>query len=299
MKRVAIVGLGGVGGYLAANLSKTEDEIVGFARGQHLQAIQKNKITIVEDNSRWSSFIDARTLSDADGYFDIVIFCVKSYDLLESYNAIKNHIDANSVIVSFANGVSNGDTLREISDSFVLDGCIYILSHIKEYGVIEKKGKVFTSVFGGDAKATKLLATLFEKANLKTITPANIQKAIWKKYIFISAFATLTSFYDKSINYVYTHHYEEVKITLLEIASVAKVLNIEIEKEVEKALDIAKGLPAEASTSMHLDFQQHKKVELDTLCNYIILQAQTYNVKVPQMQMMYSKLKEKVCQKKD
>lgn len=39
--RVAVVGLGGVGGYIAANFTKTFNDVVGFARGEHLEMIKK------------------------------------------------------------------------------------------------------------------------------------------------------------------------------------------------------------------------------------------------------------------
>ena len=41
--RVAVVGLGGVGGYIAASLAKTSHEVIGFARGEHLNAIQNSR----------------------------------------------------------------------------------------------------------------------------------------------------------------------------------------------------------------------------------------------------------------
>jgi 2-dehydropantoate 2-reductase len=51
--RVAVVGLGGVGGYIAASLAKTEHEVVGFVRGAHLEVIQKSGLQIIEDTASW------------------------------------------------------------------------------------------------------------------------------------------------------------------------------------------------------------------------------------------------------
>jgi len=126
--RIAIVGLGGVGGYLCAYLSQGSSEVVGFARGKHLKAIQTSGIKVIDNKKEFIQKIDARELNKADGYFDIVLFCVKSYDLLDSYKQIKNYCDKDTTLISFSNGVDNGDKLRELSNSIVLDGCIYILS---------------------------------------------------------------------------------------------------------------------------------------------------------------------------
>lgn len=288
--RIAVVGLGGVGGYLCASLSKGSDEIIGFARGEHLRTIQKSGIKIVEDENAWTQSIDAQNLNDAEGYFDIVLFCVKSYDLSNSYKKIAHCVDNKTVIVSFSNGVSNAESLRELSSSRVIDGCIYILSHIEEYGVIRKQGKVFRAVFGGDILATKILGTVFDNVALRIKTPTDIKTALWKKYIFISALGTLTSYYDKSIGYIYQYHKDEIKSVLNEINLVAKSLNIKIFDEIEKSLITASKVPYNSSTSMHLDFQNHKKTELETVTGYIVKTALQHNIETPLMNKMYTKL---------
>lgn len=282
--RVAVVGLGGVGAYLAANFARAGIELVGVARGAHLQAIQKQGLEIVEDNATWQIKIDAREASDLDGYFDIVLFCVKSYDLVCSYNSLASHVKRSTILISFSNGVDNGERLRSLSDSIVLDGCIYILSEIEKAGVIRKKGEVFSAVFGGEEEASAKLATLFEKADLRYKIASDIKTALWKKYLFISAFATLTSYYDESIGSIYEHHREEAKELLEEISSFAQSRGIEISDEVNRALQIASKLPYDSSTSMHLDFKNKKRVELDSLSAY---------VETPLMSKLYKALLER------
>jgi len=289
--RVAVIGLGGVGGYLAASFAKAGIELVGFGRGEHLAVIQKDGLCVVEDHQEWQVNLDARELKDADGYFDGVLFCVKSYDLEDAYRAIEPFIDEKSFLISFSNGVNNGDRLRALSSATVLDGAVYILSHLQKAGVIRKKGKVFAAVFGGDATATQKLATLFEKAELRYKTPDDIKKALYKKYIFIAAFATLTSYYDKPIAAVYKEHLSEAKALLEEIAAVAKSEGVDIDDEVQKALDTAAKLPADASTSMHLDFQNNKQTELESLSGYI---AKNGAVQTPLMEKMYKELSAKL-----
>jgi len=285
--RIAVVGLGGVGGYLAASFAKSGIDITGFARGTHLEAIQKSGITIKEDEKEWNVSLHVKHLDEAEGYFDVVLFCTKSYDLLSSCQSMQNHIDANTVVLSFSNGVNNGDMLRETCDARVLDACTYILSHIEAPGVIRKKGKVFAAVFGGDdIQAVETVATLFESAQLRYKTPENIKEALYKKYIFISAFATLTSYYNTSIGTVYEKHFDEAKRLLEEIAEFAKeTQGIEISDEVDKSLQTAEKVPYDSSTSMWLDFQKGKKTELENLSGY---------VQKPFMQKLYNELKMRV-----
>jgi len=280
--RIAVVGLGGVGAYICAMLSKTQNDVVGFARGEHLKQIQENGLEIVEDENTWNTQIDARDLENAEGYFDVVLFCVKSYDLEDAYKKMVLHVDSETILLSFSNGVGNGDVLRTLSSSKVLNACVYIISHVEKFGTIRKKGKVFAAVFGSLHVESEKLAKIFESAGLRCKTPENIQEAIWKKYMFISAFATACSYYENTIGYVYEHHKEEVTTLLNEIAEVAHEKGIEIADEVAKALATASKIPYDSSPSMYLDFKNKKRVELESLSGYI---------KTPLMQKMYEELK--------
>jgi len=286
--RIAVVGLGGVGGYIGASLAKTSHEIVGFARGEHLREIQKNGIKIIEDTKKWDVKLDARDIKDADGFFDIVIFCTKSYDLKSTYNQIKPYLKQNSICLSLSNGVANGDVLRDLGASRVLDSTVYILSSIKESGVICKKGEVFSLVFGGDG--SDILESVFKEAELRTKVPNDIKKALWSKFLFISTFATLTSYYNNSIGYVCQNHSDETEKLISEIVMVAESIGVDISLQATKIFDTAKGLPYASSTSMYLDFKNKKADELETITGHVVKLAKINDVQVPLMQKMYEKL---------
>jgi len=289
--RVAVVGLGGVGGYLSAKFAKAGIDVVGFARGKHLEVIKQEGITIVEDTQTWQQKLLTCKLEDADGFFDVVVFCVKSYDLEEVYEQMAPHLTDESILLSLSNGVDNAQRLKDMGAIRVLEGCIYILAHQEKAGVIRKKGKVFACVFGGEHEATTVMAQLFEKATLRYKVPKNSTEAVWKKYIFISAFATLTSYYDTSIGAIYEHHFEEAKALLQEIADVAKVYGVNVDAEVAKSLETASKVPYDSSTSMHKDFCANKRVELASLSGFI---AQTKGVQTPLMRKFYKALQEKI-----
>jgi len=289
--KIAVVGLGGVGGYIAACLARAQYDVVGFARKEHLREIEKNGIEIVEDTTSWRQTLNVQPLEEATGDFDIALFCVKSYDLQTSYTQLQHTLHPHSVVLSFSNGVNNGDILRKLSTSKVLDGAIYILSHIEKAGVIRKKGKVFAAVFGGDKEATRKLSEVFENAQLRHKTPENITHALWKKYIFNSAFATLTSYYDCSIGEVYEKHQQEAKKLLEEIAQVAVLYGVDVSDEVAKSLQTASTVPYDSTTSMHKDFQQKKRDELESLSGFI---SKTKEVPTPLMDRFYKALKQKM-----
>ncbi len=77
----AIMGSGGMGGYIGAKLSQAGYQVSFVARGAHLDAIKKNGLKIEEPDATF--VIDPiRATSDPKviGPVDFVLFCVKLWD---------------------------------------------------------------------------------------------------------------------------------------------------------------------------------------------------------------------------
>ncbi|MEA3372680.1 MAG: 2-dehydropantoate 2-reductase [Campylobacterota bacterium] len=301
--KIGIVGIGGVGGYIGAKLcsligtQKKKYEVIFIARGEHAEAVKVNGLRVIEDEGEFTAVpTQVCTANEMTGTFDLLLFSVKSYDIEEALLDLKKNIRPDTVIIPFGNGVNNAETIAGLVDAKVINGAVYILSHIQEAGVIQKQGKVFTAIFGHQQWLGESLYIehMFKDAGLRTKIPDDIETALWKKYLFISAFATLTSYYDMNIRPVYDTHYSMAKTVLEEIAAVAAAKGINLDGEVEKALKTASNLPEEASTSMHLDFQNNRKTELETLTGYVVKEAKRLGVQVVQINQIYHSLKERI-----
>jgi len=300
--RIAIVGIGGVGGYIGAKFcsligtQKKKYEIVFIARGKHADKIKKDGIKIIEDEGEFiATPTQVCSANEAKGTFDLILVCVKSYDIQKALLPLGKNIRPDTVLIPFANGVNNHQIIKEMFDAKVINGCVYILSHIDSLGIVRKQGKVFLAVFGDEEYFGEALFVeyMFKDAGLRAKFEEEIDEAVWKKYLFISAFATLTSYYNMSIRSIYEKHFDEAKTLLQEIACVAKAKNINIDDEIDKALKTASSLPQDASTSMHLDFQHRRESELQTLSGYIGEEAKKMGLTLPLMQKFYEGLKER------
>jgi 2-dehydropantoate 2-reductase len=295
--RIAVVGLGGVGGYIGAKLCALEDEVVFVARGKHAEAIREKGLLINEDGGSFRAHADAVVgAEELEGELDLMLLCVKSYDITEAVDALRKNITPETIIIPFANGVEHAGNIAKMVRAKVLGGSVHILAHKEEDGVVRRKGKVFAAFFGSERHSEEAVkvAALFEKAGLRCKVPEVVEKALWKKYLFISAFAALTSYYDMGIKAVSEAHAEEAGRLLEEIAKVAAVKGIDIASEAKKALETASSLPPEASTSMHRDFQHRRKTELETLCGYLVREAEARGIEVPVMRRLYAGLLERV-----
>jgi len=79
---------------------------------------------------------------------------------------------------------------------------------------------------------------------------------------------------------------------LQEIASVALSKGIDISAEVEISLKSAKEVPYDSSTSMHLDFQNNRLTEIESLSGYILREGELNGVHTPLMKKLYLALSE-------
>jgi len=294
--RIVVAGIGGVGGYIGARLCGQGDEVVFVARGDHADVIREKGLKVREDEGSFTAYPDAVVAADAlKGEIDLLLLCVKSYDIESVLAQLQESITPSTVIVPFANGVEHKEKIEALVKARVMHGALYILAHKETDGVIVRKGKVFAAVFGSDdsPEATQHVAGLFGKAGLRYKTPEKIEEAIWKKYLFISAFAALTSYFDTGMRKVYELHQNWAYTLLNEIADIAEARGIDIRDEVEKAIKTASSLPEDASSSMHLDFQNAHRTELETLCGYIVREGKRLRLPTPMMAKIYGVLKAK------
>ncbi len=213
---------------------------------------------------------------------------------------LKPCIDENTIILPLLNGVDSKEKIQKIlPNNTILDGCVYIVSRLKQSGIIENIGNIQTLYFGIDGfsnQKLKYYENIFKNANIEATLSQNISSIIWEKYIFISPTATATTYFDKSIGEIISDkHIETVTELINEIKQIANAKNILISEDiVEKTINKLKSLPFDTTSSMHTDFKnKNKSSELESLTNYVIKQGKKYNIKTPTYIKTYNQLKSK------
>ncbi len=291
--RVLIAGVGGVGGYIGAQIIlHTDTEVVFLARGEHLRTIQEEGLKVI-DNGEEFVVKPAKAVENAkdEGVFDLIIIGVKSYDLENVLKSLSANIGKDTAILPLLNGIEHDKTVKKLyPHSKVLKGCVYIISHIQNPGVIVKKGKVFKLCWGGTGEFGEI-AKLFESAKLRHKQTENIDYEIWKKFLFISAMAALTSYYKKSMDSVAKEHSAELKELFNEITALAQKLSVPLTQEdINSALAQASKVVEGAKTSMQLDLEKGKKSEIDSLLGSVVNLSKKHGLKAPLMEKIYNEL---------
>ncbi len=305
--KIIIAGIGGVGGYfgglLANHFYKNENvEIIFFARGAHLREIQNNGLKVIKGETEFMAKATLATDNPAEmGIADFIIIATKNFDLETVVQQLRPCINQNTIILPLLNGVDSKERIKYIlPDNIVLDGCVYLVSRLKQFGVVENSGNIQKLYFGLENFVDNRLISLeslLKDANIEASLSENISTIIWEKFIFLSPTATATSYYDKCIGELIT---EEEKLTttlalIEETKLVAKAKQILISDDItEKTLIKLKALPFDATSSMHSDFKANKpNNELESLTAYVINEGRKYNLATPKYVKMYAELKKK------
>jgi len=254
--RILVVGPGGVGGYLAAKFYECNKDITVLARDENSL---NNGLKVIDVDKEIVAY--PKTL--LKGVYDVVFVTTKYYDLDSAIEKIKPYINSQTRVVPILNGLAHFEKFKDL-DAKILKACIYILSN-KEGGVIRKKTPLFYLCVENDDK----IKQAFSGCELKIKYSDEIEKDIWKKYLFISTFATIQSFYQKPTGWVLENRLDEVEKFIDEVIRIAKIEGIDLSGEKEKVLKQAKNIPYESKMSMQIDFENANKTEVESITGYL------------------------------
>ena len=103
--RIAIVGAGAIGGYLAVKLSLAGHDVTCIARGNNLRAIQSHGMKLVlEDGTEQVAPVKACSVDSADTY-DYVFLTLKSHQVAAVALDIDRLCHATTAVVTMQNGL--------------------------------------------------------------------------------------------------------------------------------------------------------------------------------------------------
>lgn len=303
--RIAIIGLGGVGGYYGGLLSrfgethKGELEVYFIARGAHLRKIQENGLTVITESETFVTHPAKATDNPSEvGTVDYILIASKSYDLDEVAIQLKPLVSSSTILLPLLNGIDNVQRLRTFfPENEVWYGCAYIIARLNEPGVVESSGNVHYLHFGHEKKTSPQLEQVerwFLDAGIEASLKQDANRAIWRKFFYISTTAALTTYLNTGFReLVWNDEYKPLYIQLMqELYAVSQAENVGLpESIIEDMMRYGGNLPAGTTSSMNSDYLAGRRIELETLLGVVIRMAHQHKIEVPLYEKIYKKLK--------
>lgn len=298
--KLAFVGVGGVGGYFGGHLARSGADVRFLARGVHLQALGSAGLTVLSDLAPIDR-LKIRVTDDPDkiGPVDAVFIAVKLGDTVSAIAMARRLAGPETVFVSLQNGV---DAVEQMTGAFgrehVLGGVCHIASSIERPGVIRHVGTMARITLGelDGAKTARLTAVVdaCERAALNIVESPDIHRAIWEKFVFLSAFSGVTTLSRSPIGPVRDDPdgKQFAARALAESTAVAHAQGVALPKDhAEKALAFLMTLPATMKASMLHDLERGARLELPWLSGAVVRLGRESGVPVPVHETIVAALK--------
>ena len=306
--RIAVVGIGGVGGYYGGRLAHTyprgsEHEVIFLCRGAHMEAISKNGLKLIARDGELTARPSLATDTPAEmGAVDVALFCVKGYDLPEVARSMAVAISPRTVVIPLGNGVDNDETLKRVlGRGDVLNGCAYISTHIEAPGVVEQTGgsrKLFFGNPDGSTAPYRPIEQMLSSAGIDAELSANILREMWTKFIFIDPASGVTSLHGVTIGQALDDPGLRTQLfgMMREVQGLARKKGVELPEDIaEQALGKAGAFPRDTKSSMQLDVESGRRTELETMLGYVVRQGRELGVPTPLHSDAYEALKQMIA----
>jgi len=298
--KIYIVGSGGVGGYFGGKLAKAGNDVTFLARGEHFNAI-KNFGLIVNNTDEDFVVKPTQVIENISEIKDpdLILFSVKTYDTKEVAKELKKVVTANTIIITFQNGIYNDIEISKIIDTAaVYPGLAYVISAKIDAGIISQTGGLKKLIFGdryntNNSKLEKV-ETIFLEAGIDTLISDDIKRDLWGKYIFINAFSGMTALCRSNIGKIRSDKevYDMYKDCVKESIKVSKKIGVNLPDTIfDDVMNISNNTHPNSKSSLLVDIENKKKTEIDALNGTLFQIAKKYNISVPINRVIYNSIK--------
>jgi 2-dehydropantoate 2-reductase len=298
--RIAVVGAGGVGGGFGAALAKAGADVAFIARGAHLAAMKSAGLKVGGGRGE-THLVPTRATDDPAeiGAVDIVLFCVKLWDVESAGARIKPLMGSDTAVIPLQNGVDAAERLVPILGSrAVMGGVAQISASITAPGVIQQVGTFMRMIFGEfDGKRSKRAEDFFalcQKAGFDATLSEQILTEIWMKFILLASNAGIMALARQPIGRLRDD--PDLRPIFLaawrEAIYVGRASGVTLPADaVDRILDSTAHLPPGMKASMALDLDRGNRLELPWLSGKVAELGRQLGIPTPTHSMIYAMLK--------
>ena len=194
---IAVVGAGGVGGYLGGRLAAAGHDVRFLARGENLAALGRKGLRVTNGSSDWS-VPDLRASDDPQdiGEVDYVLLCVKTSQLPAAVDALGPWVGRNTAVLTVQTGVEAPEQVAAvIGHDRVLPGIVRVVATLVGPGEVRHVGGPaalgFAEWDGSVSDRVKRLCEVLRDASLTAMEPSDIWVDLWAKFLLVVPIGSL------------------------------------------------------------------------------------------------------------
>ncbi|MEI7710455.1 MAG: 2-dehydropantoate 2-reductase [Rhodospirillales bacterium] len=298
--RIAVIGTGGVGGGFGAALAKAGGDVTFLARGAHLAAMRAHGLRVEGD--RGNTLIHPVQATDdpaAIGVADVVLFCVKLWDVETAGAAIRGVVGPDTAVIPLQNGIDAAARLTPILGAKALmGGTVGISATIGAPGLIAQVGTMMQMSFGEldgstSPRGERLLA-LAQKAGFDVTLTPTIETSIWIKFIMLTGVSGVTALTRLPLGKLRDDPdvFGLFESTMRETEALGRAKGVKgLEGAADKHLAGLRKSPPTVMASMAHDLIRGNRIELPWLAGRVVSLGKELNVPTPANAFIHAALK--------
>jgi 2-dehydropantoate 2-reductase len=299
--KILVMGAGAVGGFYGAALARRGHDVTFVARGAHLDALRARGLTIRRSGDT-TTIHPVRAVADPaeEGRgVELVLFTVKGYDTDGAARALRPVVESHTSVLTLQNGVESEARLgAALGAERILLGATTISTTVSEPGVIEQANPLQRIELGEPSGAVtprvETIAAALRDAGVEIRVSTDVRRAVWDKFVRLAPGATLTSACQATIGEVRStpEGADLYRALIAETVAVGRVAGASLLPDaVEKALAFIHTLPPGMKTSMQLDFERRRRVELEDITGAVVRLGRRLGVATPVYDVLYAILR--------
>jgi len=301
--RIAVLGSGAVGGYYGAKLARAGHDVVFIARGAHLTAIRERGLHI--KSPELGDFV-AHGAAEEDtskvGPVQLVVVAVKTYDNPTALPLLTPMLGRDTAVLTVQNGVDSPNDVAAIAgEERTLGGTTYIATALEAPGLIVQTGThrriVFGEAFGDLPRVSgrvNQIHEVFSGADIQSVPVGDGRVPIWEKFVFLASLAGFTGAARLPIGPVWSDPFTRAQFLAAsrEIESLARAEGVPVAPDVvDRMIPYIDAIPGSMRSSLLIDLQQGKRIEVEALQGAVVRRAQKLGIPTPIVATLYAVLK--------
>ena len=314
--KIVIAGAGAIGGYIGARLARAAlpgVEVVLFARGPHLRAMQEHGLRVTSPDGDFAVRPTVTGRLDAIGPADVVFLGVKAHSLTALAPQLQSLLGPDTVVVSTQNGIPwwyfhgiggelegfrlervdpGGAIASAIEPRRVVGSLAYFASDVSAPGVIRhtEGNKIsFGEPDGTKSERLRRIAEPLIAAGFRCPINARFRHEIWVKLLGNVAFNPISALTGGTLEELVRHR--DVSLAIREIMAeteaVAAKLGIELPISIDQRMAGAEKVGAH-KTSMLQDLEAGRPMELEAVVGAVVELGDRLGVPVPTTRTVYA-----------
>lgn len=304
--KIAVFGIGGVGGIVGGALARSHSDTYFYARGENLDVIRREGLSV--RSVSLGDFVARPELASDKaaelGVMDVIFVSCKGYHLKSACEAIAPMIEAETAVIPLLNGVVVSDIMEPLLPPCVLaDGAIRVFSWLEKPGHVAHTAGNCSVVFGmkDGSKPSRLeeTAAILNRSGIEAALSDDILLDSWAKYTMMCSNSVLFCYYDGPAGKVREdpRHEEVLRAILNNMMAVAAAKGVILPKNTaDRHIEMFSKVPPDTVTSLYRDLSGGKPIdetELDHIIGRMIEFGRQAGVPTPYHKAAYDRFARK------